>query len=88
MSYCDWDENEEPLVVGSLFTLYQGAPRRHVGRQIGFLGGLTMPRVGKKHFPYTEKGKKDAAKARKKMGKKGGKRGLMDKIRNARGGGY
>ena len=23
-----------------------------------------MPKVGKKHFPYTKKGKKDAAKAR------------------------
>ena len=25
-----------------------------------------MPTVGKKHFPYTKKGKADAAKARKK----------------------
>ena len=26
-----------------------------------------MPRVGKKHFPYTAKGKKQAASARKQM---------------------
>ena len=25
-----------------------------------------MPKVGKKHFPYTKKGKADAAKAQKK----------------------
>ena len=29
-----------------------------------------MPKVGKKHFPYTKKGYKAAAKARKKKGKK------------------
>ena len=30
-----------------------------------------MPKVGKKEFPYTAKGKKDAAAAAKKGGKKG-----------------
>lgn len=29
-----------------------------------------MPKVGNKHFPYTKKGKADAKKAAKKMGKK------------------
>lgn len=29
-----------------------------------------MPKVGKKHFPYTKAGYKAAAKARKAMGKK------------------
>lgn len=35
-----------------------------------------MPKVGKKHFPYTPAGKKAAAKARKTMmkGKKGSKK--------------
>ena len=28
-----------------------------------------MPKVGKKKFPYTKKGKKDAAKAKKPAGK-------------------
>ena len=29
-----------------------------------------MPRVGKKHFPYTEEGKKSAKKESKKTGKR------------------
>lgn len=29
-----------------------------------------MPKVGKKHYPYTPAGKKAAAAAKKKMGKK------------------
>ncbi len=29
-----------------------------------------MPKVGKKHYPYTKKGKQAAAKARKRMTKK------------------
>lgn len=29
-----------------------------------------MPKVGKKHFPYTKKGKMDAKKAREAMKKK------------------
>ena len=29
-----------------------------------------MPKVGKKHYPYTKKGKKAAAKARKRYKKK------------------
>ena len=32
-----------------------------------------MPKVGKKHYPYTKAGKKEAAKARNKM-KKGKKK--------------
>jgi hypothetical protein len=29
-----------------------------------------MPKVGKKHYPYTKKGKQAASKARKRMTKK------------------
>ena len=29
-----------------------------------------MPKVGKKHYPYTKKGKDEASKARKRKGKK------------------
>jgi hypothetical protein len=29
-----------------------------------------MPKVGKKHYPYTKKGKQAASKARKRMAKK------------------
>ena len=35
-----------------------------------------MPKVGKKHFPYTKKGYQMAAKARKMM-KKSGMKGLV-----------
>ena len=38
-----------------------------------------MPKVGKKHFPYTKKGYKAAAKARKKKGKKKGKTMMSEK---------
>ncbi len=34
-----------------------------------------MPQVGKKKFPYTDKGKKAAKKMAKKMAKKTGKKG-------------
>jgi len=35
-----------------------------------FTGGTDMPRVGKKHYPYTVKGKKAAKAASKRTGKK------------------
>lgn len=62
------DQLEEGLAV----EMYGGRRRRTVSRQIGFLAEWRndMPKVGKKHFPYTEKGKKDANKYAKMTGKK------------------
>ena len=41
-----------------------------LARLNGKRGGLLMPKVGKRKFPYTKKGKKVAASYAKKTGKK------------------
>lgn len=69
----------DDLEFGALFTLYEGRMRKSIGRQIGFLSTweTPVPKVGNKHFPYTEKGKKDAKKAMTK-------KKAMKKLKEAR----
>lgn len=70
------DELEEGFVTET----YEGKRRRPMSRQIGFLSeDLNMPKVGKKHFPYTDKGKKEAEKYSKATGKK-----IANRLKKAR----
>ena len=41
-----------------------------VAKELQDLEALSMPRVGKKHFPYTKKGRAAAKQHAKKTGKK------------------
>lgn len=80
----DAKEKVEDDLIGLLgdARIYEGPRRRSLFlRPIGFLAEWSMPKVGKKEFPYTSKGKKAAM---KEEGKMKSKREVMKRLKKGR----